>query len=240
MSCRSSDAVYRLPRCRRWLAVFAIGATVCGWLFAVSHPAWAQQLTTQQPAEAGATEGGSTRPTSAPQAAQPANIAPAEQTPAAAKPRKSQAELEADLAKMLSGATLEGSFTMTGAGRDGARLSRDTYTLGDVKKLAGNIWLIQARIQYGDNDYTVPLPLPIQWAGDTPVIVVDEFTIPGQGTFSARVMFFADHYAGYWKHGERGGNMFGVIHRAAAAAATPAAGAAAGANTQQPPVETEK
>jgi hypothetical protein len=25
-------------------------------------------------------------------------------------------------------------------------------------------------------------------------------------------MFFANHYAGYWKHGERGGSMFGVVH----------------------------
>jgi len=37
-------------------------------------------------------------------------------------------------------------------------------------------------------------------------------------------MFFADHYAGYWKHGEAGGHLFGVIHRDTngAAAATEA------------------
>jgi hypothetical protein len=132
------------------------------------------------------------------------------------KPKKSQVELEADFAKMLSSAILEGSFTSTGAGRDAARLSRDKYSLGEVKKMAGNVWLINASIQYGNNNYTVPLPLPVQWAGDTPVIVVDEVTIPGQGTFSARVMFFADHYSGYWKHGDRGGNLFGVVQRGAA------------------------
>jgi hypothetical protein len=26
-------------------------------------------------------------------------------------------------------------------------------------------------------------------------------------------MFFADHYAGYWKHGDHGGHLFGVIRR---------------------------
>jgi hypothetical protein len=36
-----------------------------------------------------------------------------------------QAKLEAALSKMLSGATLEGSFTSTGAGGDPSKLSRD-------------------------------------------------------------------------------------------------------------------
>jgi hypothetical protein len=122
-----------------------------------------------------------------------------------------QAELEAALTKMLSGATLEGSFTSTGAGSDPSRLSREKYTLGDVKKLQGNLWLIPARIEYGEHDVTLPLTLPIRWAGDTPLIVVDNVGLPGFGAVSARVMFFEGHYAGYWKHGEQGGHLFGII-----------------------------
>jgi hypothetical protein len=125
-----------------------------------------------------------------------------------------QAKLEAALAQMLSGATLEGSFTLTGAGGDAGRLAREKYTLGEVKKLDGNLWLIPARIQYGDKDVQLPLSLPIEWAGDTPVVVVDQVGLPGLGAVSARVMFFADHYAGYWQHGAKGGNLFGTIHRA--------------------------
>jgi hypothetical protein len=124
-----------------------------------------------------------------------------------------QDELDAGLVKMLSGATLEGSFTSTGEGRDPTKLSREKYTLGEVKKLKGNLWQIPARIQYGEHDVTIPLALPIEWAGDTPVIVVDNVGLPGFGAVSARVMFFADHYAGYWKHGNSGGHLFGVIHR---------------------------
>jgi hypothetical protein len=30
---------------------------------------------------------------------------------------------------------------------------------------------------------------------------------------SARVLFFADHYAGYWRHGDHGGHLFGTITR---------------------------
>jgi hypothetical protein len=125
-----------------------------------------------------------------------------------------QAKLEAALVKMLSGGTLEGSFTSTSAGSDPAKLSRDKYTLGQVKKLDGELWQIPARIQYGDKDITLPIVLPIRWAGDTPVVTVDDLPLPGFGTVSARVMFSAGHYAGYWKHGDHGGNMFGVIHPA--------------------------
>jgi hypothetical protein len=173
-------------------------AVLCVGLFALSPPARAQ-------------------------AAPPADTkkpAAAEQAEPVAPPvrAKTQVELEEALSKMLTGATLEGSFTSTGGERNMSDLRRDKYTLGEVKKLEGKMWMIQAKIQYRDSEAVmVPLPLPIEWAGDTPVIVVDNFTIPGMGTFSARVMFFDDHYAGYWKHGERGGNMFGIVRRAAAA-----------------------
>jgi hypothetical protein len=112
---------------------------------------------------------------------------------------------------MLSGATLEGTYTSTAPGSDPAKLSQDKYTLGDVRKIAGRLWLIQARIEYGEHDVTLPITVPIDWAGDTPVIVVDNLGLPPFGTVSARVMFFAGHYAGYWKHGQQGGHLFGVI-----------------------------
>ena len=140
------------------------------------------------------------------------------QSPTAAEPAKADgtaAEREAALAKMLSGATLEGNFTVTGAGHDPTKRAREKYTLGDVKKVDGNRWVFPTRIEYGDKDLTLPLTLPIEWAGDTPVVVVDNLGLPGLGTVSARVMFFADHYAGYWKHGAAGGHLFGVIRRAA-------------------------
>lgn len=129
-------------------------------------------------------------------------------------PAARQTSLDAKLAKMLSGATLEGSFTSTGAGSDPKKLTSDKYTLGTVKKVSGDIWQIPARIEYSGKDITLPIVLPIRWAGDTPVVTVDDLPMPGFGTVSARVMFFEGHYAGYWKHGDHGGNMFGVIHPA--------------------------
>ena len=122
---------------------------------------------------------------------------------------------EAALSKMLSGATLEGSYTASGPGADPSKINREKYTLGEVKKIAGNIWQFPARIEYGGKDATIPIPLPVEWAGDTPIVVVDNVTLPGFGTVSARVLFFDGHYAGYWKHGDHSGNLFGEIHPAA-------------------------
>jgi hypothetical protein len=51
------------------------------------------------------------------------------------------------------------------------------------------------------------------WAGDTPVVTLTDAEIPGVGTFTARVVFFRDHYSGMWWHGETGGNQFGRILR---------------------------
>ncbi len=144
------------------------------------------------------------------------NLAYADEKPSAAElssaDAKQQAEREEAFAKMLSGATLEGSFTQTGPGGDPKKLDREKYTLGEVKKVAGNVWLFPARIEYGGKDITLPIMLPVHWASDTPVVVVDTVDLPGLGSVSARVLFFAGHYAGYWKHGEHSGNLFGLIH----------------------------
>lgn len=140
---------------------------------------------------------------------------------AAAEHSERRADLEAALSKVLSGAMLEGSFTNTGAGGDPAKLEREKYTLGEVKKVAGEVWQFPVRIQYGGKDVALPILLPISWAGDTPVVVVDKMELPGFGAVSARVMFFDGHYAGYWKHGEHSGNLYGVIHSGEGKASLP-------------------
>lgn len=136
-----------------------------------------------------------------------------ENQPAAVDEEARQAEREAEFARRLSGATLQGFFSTTGSEPDDEppRLRGDRYDLVKVAKGEGNRWLFQSRIRYGDHDVTIPLNLPVEWAGDTPVIVVDDLTIPGMGTFTARVMFYKDHYAGYWSGGDHGGHMIGQI-----------------------------
>ena len=126
-----------------------------------------------------------------------------------------QAQREKEFQEMMTGATMEGYFTMDG--RDPATPRQETYHIQSVSKLAGNYWTFQARMQYGERDVTLPIPVHIEWAGDTPVITLTDAEIPGLGTFTARVLFYRGRYAGTWSHGERGGNQFGrIVPRGAA------------------------
>lgn len=63
----------------------------------------------------------------------------------------------------------------------------------------------------------MPLALPIKWAGDTPVITVTKVAFPGLGTYSARVLFSEDSYAGTWSGSTHGGEMWGKIVKGDAA-----------------------
>lgn len=112
--------------------------------------------------------------------------------------------------KMFSGSVLRGQFTIDG--RPLNQLKQEGYEIVRAKKLPkGDQWSIEARIKYGKYDLVVPVPLDVKWAGNTPVLTLDKITIPGMGTFSARVLLHDDRYAGTWQHDEVGGHMFGKI-----------------------------
>lgn len=114
--------------------------------------------------------------------------------------------------EMLTGATLEGCFTTGAVGDDGLpKLHKDRYTLQSVRHLSGDLFLFTTRIQYGDKDVSLPLPLKVVWAGDTPVITLTDFAVPPLGTFTARVLFYRGEYAGNWDGGDHGGQMFGKV-----------------------------
>ena len=132
--------------------------------------------------------------------------------PAAAKTAVplDQAALEKGFAETMSGAVMEGSFTVTGEADDKSPKT-EKYTLGKVKKLKGDFWLFETRVQYGEKDVVVPMQLEVKWAGDTPVITLTDLMIPGLGTFTARVVVYRDHYAGFWSGTDHGGHLFGRI-----------------------------
>ena len=132
------------------------------------------------------------------------------------KAKPDRAALEAEFAKTLSGASLVGYFTDNDLG-EGGKLAKETYQLGEVSKLPGDHrWRIE--YQYGDSGLKIPLaPIDIEWAGDTPVIVMTDFKIPLVGTFTARVLFYRGEYCGTWNGGpNHGGKLFGVIKSAGA------------------------
>lgn len=115
--------------------------------------------------------------------------------------------------RLLTGAKLVGMFTVDGRPMD--KLSAETYEIQKVEKLPdGDGWAITARIKYGDKEGSFPVPVEVKWAGTTPVITLDKTTIPGLGTFSARVLFHGERYAGTWQHDDKGGHMFGKLELA--------------------------
>lgn len=125
-----------------------------------------------------------------------------------------QAELEKQFAEMLSGTVLSGSFTTDG---EKGPPKTDRYVITKVTKIKGDLWLFTARVQYGGKDRPFSFPLPVKWAGDTPVITITDFTIPGLGgAFSVRTVFHRGRYAGTWQHGKAGGHMWGKIEKSKA------------------------
>jgi hypothetical protein len=139
----------------------------------------------------------------------------AKPTTQAAKP-KTRAELEQVFRDTLSNAVFDGTWQVTNEdGLNGkaplGEPKTDRYTISKVTKIAGDRWLIFARIQYADKDVTIPVPVQVLWAGDTPIITLDEIEMPGLGTYSARVMVYRKFYAGTWFGDCYGGIMSGRI-----------------------------
>ena len=117
------------------------------------------------------------------------------------------------LASYLTGAKFVGQFTVDG--KENGERKTEEYTISKCEKLPQkNLYRFTARIKYGEVDSEVPLPLTVLWSGNTPVITLDNLTIPGMGTFSARVLIHSDRYAGTWQHDAVGGHMFGKIEKA--------------------------
>jgi hypothetical protein len=125
--------------------------------------------------------------------------------------------LEKELAERLSNARMVGFYMIEG---QNGPPQQDSYTLGKVQKSEGDKWLFQARIEFNKKMLNVPLEIPIYWADQTPIITVTNFSIPGMGTYTARVMIHDDHYAGTWSSPRHGGFLWGRIEKTTPGAAT--------------------
>jgi hypothetical protein len=120
-----------------------------------------------------------------------------------------KADLEKKFSESLTGATLDGFFTETPG--DEAKPRESKYVINKVSKLGDDLWLFEAQIKYGEHDLTIPIPLAVRWAGDTPVITLDKAPVPGFGTFSARVLIYDGSFAGMWSGGNHRGELYGRV-----------------------------
>jgi hypothetical protein len=123
--------------------------------------------------------------------------------------KSDQEAREQAFAKKLTGAKMAGLFSLDGKNSDANK--PDKYQLVSAKKVNGDDWIITSKMKVGEAEIDVPVPIKVYWANDTPVMSLTDLTIPGVGTFTARVMFYGDRYAGTWQHGDVGGHMWGVI-----------------------------
>jgi hypothetical protein len=113
--------------------------------------------------------------------------------------------------EQMRNVVLDGSFTMDGRA---APPRPDRYEIASVEKVGDRLWRFNARMVHEGMDVTLPIVVPMEWLGDTPVVMLTDYTIPAVGTFTARVFFYGTRYAGTWQHGDgAGGHLFGKIER---------------------------
>ena len=116
--------------------------------------------------------------------------------------------------KSMSHCVLVGSFTVDDKESD-AIPRAERYEIESVTKASESLWIFMTRVKYGTLDTKLPVTVPVEWAGDTPMVTLTNANLPGLGEgFSARVLFYQDRYAGTWQHGAAGGHMFGKIEHA--------------------------
>jgi len=127
-------------------------------------------------------------------------------------PVPDQAALEQKFKDALSNVVFNGRWCLVKEGQLTEERG-DKYTIQGATKSGQDVWLIFSRIQYGGKDVTLPVPVQVKWAGDTAVITLDKVSLPGLGTYSARVLVFEGTYAGTWSAGDHGGLMHGVIEK---------------------------
>lgn len=118
-------------------------------------------------------------------------------------------EVERQFAERMQNVSMVGSFTI--AGRENQAPREDHYDIASVEKVGEDQWRFNATI--GEMGVTLPIVVTMKFAGDTPIITITDFSIPKLGTFTARVFFYGDRYAGTWQHGAAGGHLSGRIEK---------------------------
>jgi hypothetical protein len=121
---------------------------------------------------------------------------------------------ERAFAQRMRNVTLVGTFTTDG--RAGRPPSADRYEIASVEKVGENSWRFNAKMDCCGpaGQGGLPIVVPMHFVGDTPVIMMTDTTLPGIGTFTVRLFFYGDRYAGTWQHGAAGGQMSGRIEPA--------------------------
>jgi hypothetical protein len=107
----------------------------------------------------------------------------------------------------MTAVALEGQSTRDG--REG--VFPDKYAIEKIVKQSGDTWMFYAKVEMKGQTMTIPFPIQVKWAGDTPVITMTDQSLPGMGAYTARVVVYRGQYAGTWSGRNGGGKVFGKI-----------------------------
>ena len=120
-----------------------------------------------------------------------------------------QAERNRKFTEDMRNVTLVGHSTRDN--REGRLFGPEQYFIDSVTHVSGDSWLLRTRLEHNGSQLPMPIPLKVQWAGDTPVITLTDLSIPGVGTYTARVVLYRGRYSGTWSGAQGGGELFGKI-----------------------------
>lgn len=121
-------------------------------------------------------------------------------------------EQEQKFADLLTKASLIGGYGARSGAREQPKPER--YDIQSMTKVSDGKWLVMATMSFKDVNVPIPIPVEVRWAGDTPMMQVTDLAIPLLGSgFSARILFYDSQYSGVWKHGDAGGQMWGVVKK---------------------------
>jgi hypothetical protein len=126
-------------------------------------------------------------------------------------PVASLADRERQFSERMARSSLVGYFTVDG--REKRAAEEDRYDISSVEKVGDDRWRFNVRMRHGTFDVTMPVVVPVKWVDDTPVVTLTDWEIPTVGTFTSRVLFHGDRYAGTWQHGKVGGLLYGRIEK---------------------------
>jgi hypothetical protein len=121
-------------------------------------------------------------------------------------------DVERQFTERMRNVSLIGSFTVDGKDRTPRE---DRYDISSVEKVGDGLWRFSAKMQCCGINSAIPIAVPMRFEGDTPMIMMTDTSLPGIGTFTVRLLFYGDRYAGTWQHGAFGGHMSGRIEKQA-------------------------
>jgi len=125
-------------------------------------------------------------------------------------PAPTPADLETKFIATMKECTFTGRWCGTKDGQLGPD-KEDSYHIAGVTKVSGDNWTINVKMPYQGQTLDLPIPAKVQWAGDTPVLILDKVSMGGPRTYSARVLVHDNSYAGTWSAVDHGGLVMGVI-----------------------------